>query len=172
MKNLILTTTFLFILSFSVLAQQDTSIQMTTALDNNFICPNKQDAYLYLNLNAAQTGKRVPLNISVVFDRSGSMEGERIHHGKKAIEYLIDQLQQMLGQSDALDGGGHSICHSGPSVLADDEFASLLAHCSEAFRVGEHLQQLCREFVNGTFGDEVPVYAGCNCLAESPCVGD
>ena len=74
--------------------QPDTAVKMTTALDNTFICPNKKEAYLYLNINGCSSfGKRVPLNISVVFDRSGSMEGERMHYGKRAIEYLIEHLE-------------------------------------------------------------------------------
>lgn len=73
--------------------QQDTSLKFETFLDNPFLCPNKQEAYLYIDLKCSPTGKRVPLNISVVFDRSGSMQGDRIYYGKKAIEYLIDQLQ-------------------------------------------------------------------------------
>jgi Ca-activated chloride channel family protein len=92
--KLFITTVTAFALSTSnLIAQQDTTVRMTAKLDNNSICPNKQESYLYLNLNGCHVGKRVPLNISVVFDRSGSMEGERMHHGKKAIEYLIDQLE-------------------------------------------------------------------------------
>ncbi len=92
MKKLLLIPLFLFqvILLF---AQQDTAIQLSTMLDNPYLCPDKKEAYLYLDLKGCAKGQRVPLNISVVFDRSGSMEGDRIYYGKKAIEYLIDQLQ-------------------------------------------------------------------------------
>ena len=51
--------------------------------------------YLYMNLKsgpAKNQKERVPLNISVVLDRSGSMEGEKMVYAKKAATFLIDQL--------------------------------------------------------------------------------
>jgi Ca-activated chloride channel family protein len=76
-----------------IFAQQDTAVQITTQLDNSVLCAGKQETYLYIDLQGCTKGQHVPLNISVVFDRSGSMEGDRMYYGKKAIEYLIDQLQ-------------------------------------------------------------------------------
>ncbi len=70
----------------------DTTIKFNTSLDNTYFCPNKKEVYLYIDLKGCNLGKRVPLNISVVFDRSGSMEGERMHYGRIALDYLIDHL--------------------------------------------------------------------------------
>ena len=92
MKKLILPHLLFLCVNF-LFAQQDTAVKMTTQLDNSVLCSGKQESYLYVDLKGCAKGQRVPLNISVVFDRSGSMEGDRIHYGKKAIEYLIDQLQ-------------------------------------------------------------------------------
>jgi Ca-activated chloride channel family protein len=92
LKKLLLSYLLLLNVNF-LFAQQDTAVRMTTQLDNSYLCPDKQEAYLYVDLKSCAKGQRVPLNISVVFDRSGSMEGDRIYYGKKAIEYLIDQLQ-------------------------------------------------------------------------------
>ena len=39
-----------------------------------------------------ETGKRPPLDLAVVLDRSGSMEGEKIVFAKKAVDTLIDRL--------------------------------------------------------------------------------
>ena len=44
----------------------------------------------FLNDNAA----RIPLNISIVIDRSGSMEGIKMGYAKKAAKGIIDQLKQ------------------------------------------------------------------------------
>src|ERR1700743_3794340 len=74
------------------LSPNDTTIKLKTTLDNIFYCPGKKEIYLYVDLKGCSLGKRIPLNISVVFDRSGSMEGERIHYGIMALEYLIDHL--------------------------------------------------------------------------------
>ena len=39
-----------------------------------------------------KTGHRPPLDLAVVLDRSGSMEGEKIAYAKKAVDTLIDRL--------------------------------------------------------------------------------
>lgn len=53
---------------------------------------------LYVHLQGikktVQEEKRIPLNLSVVIDRSGSMTGEKIDYVKKAAEYLINQLSE------------------------------------------------------------------------------
>jgi Ca-activated chloride channel family protein len=75
-----------------IYSPDDTTIKFNTALDNIFFCPNKKEVYLYIDLKGCSLGKRIPLNISVVFDRSGSMEGDRIYYGRMALDYLIDHL--------------------------------------------------------------------------------
>jgi ADP-ribosylglycohydrolase/Mg-chelatase subunit ChlD len=40
------------------------------------------------------TGSRHPLNISLVLDRSGSMQGEKLESVKRAATYLIDQMAE------------------------------------------------------------------------------
>jgi Ca-activated chloride channel family protein len=51
--------------------------------------------YLYVNVRGnewASKRKRVPLNISLVLDRSGSMAGSKIAYAKKAAAFVVDQL--------------------------------------------------------------------------------
>lgn len=51
--------------------------------------------FLYLELQGATApadDKRVPLNISLVLDRSGSMQGDKIAFVKKAAQFVIDNL--------------------------------------------------------------------------------
>jgi Ca-activated chloride channel family protein len=92
LKKLFLVSVLFLCVNY-IFAQQDTAVQITTQLDNSVLCAGKQETYLYIDLQGCTKGQHVPLNISVVFDRSGSMEGDRMYYGKKAIEYLIDQLQ-------------------------------------------------------------------------------
>lgn len=64
--------------------------------DRNWLFRNSgDDCYLYVQLNSGSNGKgpeRVPLNISLVLDRSGSMAGDKLAYAKKAAKFVIDQL--------------------------------------------------------------------------------
>jgi Ca-activated chloride channel homolog len=71
----------------------DTSVRMKCGLDNNYLCPDKKEVYLYIDLTGSSGAKRVPLNLSLVLDRSGSMEeDERMVNAQIAVNYLIDHL--------------------------------------------------------------------------------
>ncbi len=72
-------------------------------ITSNFLAENrfwlsgapKQEFYLYLELQggtAPLNADRVPLNISLVLDRSGSMAGDKIAYVKKAAQFVIDNL--------------------------------------------------------------------------------
>lgn len=64
--------------------------------DRNWLFQNSQDdCYLYVQLKSGSnenSPKRVPLNISLVLDRSGSMAGDKLAYAKKAAKFVIDQL--------------------------------------------------------------------------------
>lgn len=72
-------------------------LNLTTALDNQYYLKgsNKNEVYLYIELKAAKAKEdtqRIPLNISLVLDRSGSMHGEKLDYVKKAAEFVINNL--------------------------------------------------------------------------------
>jgi Ca-activated chloride channel family protein len=73
-------------------------ITLTFGLDNEFYLLDTATRRGYLYLEAAvdrfqnEAKKRVPLNISIVIDRSGSMAGEKIEFARKAAAGIIDQL--------------------------------------------------------------------------------
>jgi Ca-activated chloride channel homolog len=56
----------------------------------------KQEFHLYLELQGAEApvaAGRVPLNLSLVIDRSGSMAGDKIAFAKKAAQFVVDNLR-------------------------------------------------------------------------------
>lgn len=64
---------------------------------NNFYNEKTGNVYYYVHLQGAEqtaspVKKRLPLNLSVVIDRSGSMEGQKIAHTREAVKYLVNQL--------------------------------------------------------------------------------
>lgn len=64
---------------------------------NNFLPDNEDNIYYYVHLEglkktAGATKERVPMNICVVLDRSGSMAGDRLQYAKEALKYVIKQL--------------------------------------------------------------------------------
>jgi Ca-activated chloride channel homolog len=77
---------------------------------------NQPDSSIFLYLEAkaiqhtAPAGKRLPLNIALVLDRSGSMSGEKLAYCKKAAQFVVDNL-------DASDRVSIVIYESGVRVL-------------------------------------------------------
>lgn len=73
-------------------------ISLTTGLDNDYFLLDSANrtGYLYVEtsidhfVNASV--KKVPLNISIVIDRSGSMAGGKLDFAKKAATAIIDKL--------------------------------------------------------------------------------
>jgi Ca-activated chloride channel family protein len=64
---------------------------------NNFVPDRSGNIYYYVHLQgtektATNQKKHVPLNLSVVIDRSGSMEGDKLNYTKEAVKYLVNQL--------------------------------------------------------------------------------
>ncbi|HSZ25622.1 MAG TPA: VWA domain-containing protein [Cytophagaceae bacterium] len=106
----------------------DTVVKLKTALDNIYLCPNKKSVYLYLDLKGCSLGKRIPLNISVVFDRSHSMKGERIHFGKIALEYLIDHLDSTDNMSIVLYDHLAEVLHGSEPIRNKEELKKKLHH--------------------------------------------
>ncbi len=106
----------------------DTVIRLKTSLDNTYLCPGKKEVYLYVDLKGCSLGKRVPLNISVVFDRSGSMEGERIHYGKMALDYLIDHLDPMDNMSIVMYDHVAEVLHGSEPVTDRERLKKKLHH--------------------------------------------
>lgn len=66
--------------------------------ENQFFLPERTSSKIHVafRLNATKDvagQQRLPLNISLVMDRSGSMEGDKLNYVKKALAFVIEQMQ-------------------------------------------------------------------------------
>lgn len=64
---------------------------------NNFLPDKAGNLYYYVHLQGvektlADAKEHVPLNISVVLDRSGSMDGDKLNYTKEALKYVVNHL--------------------------------------------------------------------------------
>ena len=75
-------------------------ITFTTGLENDYYQADSINRIVHFYVEAKlakflnENARRVPLNISIVIDRSGSMEGIKMGYAKKAAKGIIDQLKQ------------------------------------------------------------------------------
>src|SRR4029079_9407934 len=75
------------------------AISFTTGLENDFyqVDSINKTGHFYIEVKLAKflndNVKRIPLNISIVIDRSGSMQGTKMGFAKKAAKNIIDQLR-------------------------------------------------------------------------------
>lgn len=72
-------------------------LKPTFLTENHYVLSDspKKDFYLYFELEASkapENDQRIPLNISLVVDRSGSMSGDKLNYVKKAVDFVIDNL--------------------------------------------------------------------------------
>lgn len=64
---------------------------------NNFLPDKAGNLFYYVHLQGVQktltdSKEHVPLNLSVVLDRSGSMEGDKLKYTKEALKYIINNI--------------------------------------------------------------------------------
>lgn len=53
----------------------------------------RDHALIVVKASGQQLGRRAPINVCLVIDRSGSMEGEPLEYVKRACEYVVDMLE-------------------------------------------------------------------------------
>ena len=91
----------------------DGTLQLTAATSHGYLVKDSiADIYSTIDINAIkyEGDNRPPLNVSIVIDRSGSMEGDKIVHAKAAARRLVDLLS---------DGDRVSVVSYGSDVTVD-----------------------------------------------------
>lgn len=85
--------------TLKVVQSDNKYLSFSTGLDNNYYVVDETDqGYLYLEAKAGDykpvNKSRAPLNISLVIDRSGSMNGDKIKYVRNAAKYVVDHLSE------------------------------------------------------------------------------
>ena len=73
-----------------------TALEMACITGNQYAIsttPSREHVLLQLKSPPNVTGRRLPLNLALVIDRSGSMEGEPLDYVKRACDYVVDLLE-------------------------------------------------------------------------------
>jgi len=67
---------------------------------NNYFNENTEKIHYYVHLQGSslpetsQKENSIPLNLSVVIDKSGSMDGQKLEYAKEALKYIITNLNK------------------------------------------------------------------------------
>lgn len=100
-KHLLTTVVFTFItmISWSQGNVEEPLTKFTLESDNDYWVNSEETrtvnlvSYFKAISNANEEHKRFPLNLSIVIDRSGSMEGQKLAKTKEAVTFLLKQLE-------------------------------------------------------------------------------
>lgn len=78
--------------------QRKDGLSLSTAFENDYYTNNHRNGYFYAELQSGQAynndypSRHIPLNLSVVIDRSGSMAGDKIRYARQAAKHIVDQM--------------------------------------------------------------------------------
>lgn len=81
--------------AFVPVTAQDGVLRLETKLSSNYLAQGLTEQYLEVSIAADEskvTRQRVPVNLVVVLDRSGSMAGQKLAEAQRAAKVLVEQL--------------------------------------------------------------------------------
>jgi Ca-activated chloride channel family protein len=104
----------------TVVQSQSHTLQLQAQLGSSYILAGEQEAYLAVSLTAPEQKRmqRPMVDLAVVLDRSGSMEGEKLAQAKLAAQQLISNLDS--GDRFSLTLYGTDVEVAYPTTIATD----------------------------------------------------
>jgi Ca-activated chloride channel family protein len=157
MKNLILITgACLALLAFKnsqtssslPIAAGDSAFNFSWSLDNVHFDVSQKYVYLYTELNGGkplENPERKPLNIALVIDRSGSMQGDKLQYALKAAKMLVQNLH--IGDHFALVDYDDQISTPVFSTTIADNKTAILGQIDKLYARGS--TNLCGGMLEG-----------------------
>ena len=96
-KSLLILIMFMLMLGTANGSRKSSQLRLDTAMGHPLLLAGKtQTDYLKVGLTGFEmekTGKRTPVNIAIVIDKSGSMSGQKIEKAKEAAIMAIGRLR-------------------------------------------------------------------------------
>lgn len=130
------------------IAAGDSAFNFSWSLDNVHFDASQKYVYLYTELNGGKpldNPERKPLNIALVIDRSGSMQGDKLQYALKAAKMLVQNLH--IGDHFALVDYDDQISTPVFSTTIADNKSAILGQIDKLYARGS--TNLCGGMLEG-----------------------